>query len=111
MIIDKRVPTLADAVQGISDGAVVAIGNAPTALLALLDLVSEGLVRPALVVGMPVGYVACAESKEELTRSDVPYITIKGRRGGSSAAAATVNALLTLALEGNKPETGEAEKA
>ena len=93
------------------NGAVVAVGNAPTALLALLDLVSEGLVRPALVVGMPVGYVACAESKEELTRSDVPYITIKGRRGGSSAAAATVNALLTLALEGNKPETGEAEKA
>ena len=93
------------------DGAVVAVGNAPTALLALLDLVSEGRIKPALVVGMPVGYVACAESKEELTRSYVPYITIKGRRGGSSAAAATINALLTLALEGNTPETGEARKA
>ena len=59
-------------------------------------------------VAMLYAYI---KSKEELTRSDVPYITIKGRRGGSSAAAATVNALLTLALEGNKPETGETEKA
>jgi precorrin-8X/cobalt-precorrin-8 methylmutase len=82
------------------NGAVVAVGNAPTALLALLDMVAEGSVKPALVIGMPVGYVACAESKDELTRSSVPYITIKGRRGGSSAAAATVNALLTLCLEG-----------
>ncbi len=79
------------------EGSVVAIGNAPTALLALLDLVAEGSVRPALVVGMPVGFVACAESKEELQRSDLPFITVQGRRGGSSAAAATVNALLILA--------------
>jgi precorrin-8X/cobalt-precorrin-8 methylmutase len=79
------------------DGSVVAIGNAPTALLALLDLVAEGSARPALVIGMPVGFVACAESKEELQRSDLPFITVQGRRGGSSAAAATVNALLILA--------------
>ena len=79
------------------DGAVVAIGNAPTALLALLDLVDAGDVSPALVVGMPVGFVACPESKEELVKRDVSYITIMGRRGGSSAAAATVNALLELA--------------
>ena len=79
------------------EGSVVAIGNAPTALLALLDLVAEGSVRPALVIGMPVGFVACAESKEELQRSDLPFITVQGRRGGSSAAAATVNALLILA--------------
>ena len=78
------------------DGAVVAIGNAPTALLALLDLIDEGQVNPALVIGMPVGFVACAESKDELIKRDVPYITIEGRRGGSSAAAATVNALLDL---------------
>lgn len=81
------------------DGAVVAIGNAPTALLALLDLIAERGVRPALVIGMPVGFVACAEAKEELVRSPVPYISIMDRRGGSSAAAATVNALLSLAAE------------
>ena len=79
------------------DGAVVAIGNAPTALLALLDLLSESDVQPALVLGMPVGFVACAESKEELERSNAPFITIRGRRGGSSAAAAAVNAMLILA--------------
>ena len=78
------------------DGAVCAIGNAPTALLALLDLVDEGKVSPALVIGMPVGFVACAESKDELVKRSIPYITVLGRRGGSSAAAATVNALLDL---------------
>ena len=77
-------------------GAVVAVGNAPTALLALLDLVDAGAVAPALIIGMPVGFVACAESKDELVRRDLPYISILGRRGGSSAAAATVNALLEL---------------
>lgn len=78
------------------DNAVVAVGNAPTALLALLDLIDEGSVHPALVIGMPVGFVACAESKDELVKRNVPYITVLGRRGGSSAAAATVNALLDL---------------
>ena len=78
------------------DGAIVAVGNAPTALLALLDLIDDEVVHPALVIGMPVGFVACAESKDELVKRNVPYITILGRRGGSSAAAATVNALLDL---------------
>jgi precorrin-8X/cobalt-precorrin-8 methylmutase len=78
------------------NGAIVAVGNAPTALLALLDLVDAGEVAPALVLGMPVGFVACAESKDELVQRDVPHIAITGRRGGSSAAAATVNALLDL---------------
>jgi precorrin-8X/cobalt-precorrin-8 methylmutase len=82
------------------NGAVVAIGNAPTALLALLDLVRNGEVSPALVIGMPVGFVACAESKEELLATKVPYMSIVGRRGGSSAAAATVNALLSLMSDG-----------
>ena len=81
-------------------GAVVAVGNAPTALLALLDLVDEQKVSPALIIGMPVGFVACAEAKEELVKRAVPYITILGNRGGSSAAAATLNALLTIATEG-----------
>ena len=75
------------------DNAIVAVGNAPTALL---DLIDEGAVHPALVIGMPVGFVACAESKDELVKRDLPYITVLGRRGGSSAAAATVNALLDL---------------
>jgi precorrin-8X/cobalt-precorrin-8 methylmutase len=78
------------------DGAVVAIGNAPTALLALLDLIDAQQVAPAVVIGMPVGFVACPESKQELAARDIPHITILGRRGGSSAAAATVNALLDL---------------
>ena len=77
-------------------GSVCAIGNAPTALLALLDLVDAGAVSPALVIGMPVGFVACAESKDELVKRDIPFITVLGRRGGSSAAAATINALLDL---------------
>ena len=77
-------------------GSVVAVGNAPTALLALLDMVDAGEVSPALVIGMPVGFVACPESKEELVKREIPYVTIMGRRGGSSAAAATINALLEL---------------
>jgi precorrin-8X/cobalt-precorrin-8 methylmutase len=78
------------------NGSIVAVGNAPTALLALLDLADEEGIEPALIIGMPVGFVACAESKDELTKRSIPYITISGQRGGSSAAAATVNALLDL---------------
>ena len=86
--------------QPYMQGAVVAVGNAPTALLALLDLVDAREVSPALVIGMPVGFVACAEAKEELIKRSVPYIAVLGMRGGSSAAAATVNALLDLATKG-----------
>jgi len=81
------------------DGAIAVVGNAPTALLALLDMIQEGKVLPALVIGMPVGFIACAESKAELAKVDVPYISVWEKRGGSSAAAATVNALLGLALQ------------
>lgn len=81
------------------DGAVVAVGNAPTALLALLDNLDEDKAAPALIIGMPVGFVACAESKDELVKRSVAHITILGNRGGSSAAAATLNALLSLAME------------
>ena len=84
------------------DGAIVVIGNAPTALLALLDLIDSGDVRPALVVGMPVGFVQAEESKAELTKRDVPYITVEGTRGGSAMAIATVNALLKLAQDKKK---------
>ena len=82
-------------------GAVVAIGNAPTALFALLDCLDGGLPPPALVVGTPVGFVGAAEAKAELVRrTHLPYVTIEGTRGGSSIAAATVNALLRLAAKG-----------
>lgn len=95
-------PRAAEAMRSLEDkldGALVAIGNAPTALLALLDLVDGGTVRPALVVGVPVGFVAAAESKEELTQRSIPYVTLLGTRGGSPLAAAAVNALLRLATE------------
>lgn len=79
------------------DGAVVAIGNAPTALLALLDLCVDGTIRPAVVIGMPVGFVAARESKELLLAAGIPSIVVRGTRGGSPLAAATVNYLLGLA--------------
>jgi precorrin-8X/cobalt-precorrin-8 methylmutase len=76
-------------------GAIVAIGNAPTALFRLLELLDAGAAKPALILGFPVGFVGAAESKAELAAHSrgVPYITLLGRRGGSSIAAAAVNAL------------------
>ncbi|MGE5546644.1 MAG: precorrin-8X methylmutase [Solirubrobacterales bacterium] len=74
-------------------GAVVAVGNAPTALFRLLELVGEGAPRPALVLGFAVGFVGAAESKEALIASNLPFVTVRGRRGGSAMAAAAVNAL------------------
>ncbi len=79
------------------DGVVV-IGNAPTALLSLLDLVDAEQVRPALIIGTPVGFVAAAESKAELATRTLPFITVEGTRGGSALAAAATNALLQLAV-------------
>jgi precorrin-8X/cobalt-precorrin-8 methylmutase len=80
-------------------GAVVALGNAPTALREVLALADEGVARPALVIGMPVGFVDAAESKDALISSDLPFIAIEGTRGGSPLAAATVNALLRVLEE------------
>ncbi len=80
------------------NGGIVAIGNAPTALLEVIRLVREENLRPALVVGMPVGFVSAVESKDELLTLNVPYITAVGRKGGSPIAAATLNALLRMAL-------------
>jgi len=77
---------------------ILAIGNAPTALLRLLKRLDEGAPAPALVIGMPVGFVNAAESKALLmTRADIPWIAISGRKGGSALAGATVNALAILA--------------
>ncbi|MDA8357293.1 MAG: precorrin-8X methylmutase [Actinomycetota bacterium] len=79
------------------DGAVVAVGNAPTALWRILELLDGGAPRPALILGFPVGFVGAAESKEALVEAGhrVPYVTVLGRRGGSAMAAAAVNALAT----------------
>lgn len=76
-------------------GAVVAIGNAPTALFRLIELLAEGAPRPALVLGFPVGFVGAAESKDALVACGdaLPHIALRGRRGGSALAAAAVNAL------------------
>lgn len=78
-------------------GAVVAIGNAPTALFRLLEMIDEGAPCPALIVGLPVGFVGAAESKQALKDDSrgVPFITVLGRRGGSAMATAAVNALAT----------------
>jgi precorrin-8X/cobalt-precorrin-8 methylmutase len=76
-------------------GAIVAIGNAPTALFHLLDLVESGGPRPAAVIAFPVGFVGAVESKQALIDIgiDIPYLTLRGRRGGSAIAAAAINAL------------------
>jgi len=81
-------------------GAVVAIGNAPTALYRLMELLAEGAPRPAAIVAFTVGFVGAAESKEALIHADlgVPYLTLRGRRGGSAMAAAAVNALARAGL-------------
>ena len=78
------------------DGGIVVVGNAPTALFEVIQMIKEKAVKPALVIGMPVGFISAAESKEELAKMDVPFITNKGRKGGSPSAAAIVNALYKL---------------
>lgn len=78
------------------DGGIVAIGNAPTALYEVICMIREGVTKPALVVGIPVGFVSAPESKEELARMDAPFITNVGRKGGSPAASSIMNAILLL---------------
>ena len=104
---DRRVPALAKRLRTTRsaaavelwgphlDGAIVAIGNAPTALFHLLEMIAAGAPRPALILGFPVGFVGAAEAKATLAANPwrVPFITLQGRRGGSALAAAAVNAL------------------
>ncbi len=86
--------------KGVSQGCgIYLIGNAPTALFELLRLVREEGVRPELVVGVPVGFVGAEESKEALFASGLPFITCRGRKGGSAVAAAVLNALMLLVEE------------
>jgi len=81
------------------NGGIVVIGNAPTALLEVIQMIQEGVTTPALIIGIPVGFVSSPESKEALQALDVPFITNKGRKGGSPCAAAIVNALFKLLRE------------
>ena len=83
------------------NGGIVIIGNAPTALLEVMKMITEGITKPALVIGIPVGFVSAQESKEELAKMDIPFITNQGRKGGSPCASAIVNALYKLLRQGN----------
>jgi precorrin-8X/cobalt-precorrin-8 methylmutase len=78
-------------------GAVIVVGNAPTALLRLLELLEAGAPRPAAVIGVPVGFVGAAESKDALADAGLEHLIVRGRRGGSPLAAAAVNALASAA--------------
>ncbi len=84
-----------------SEGPLIfAVGNAPTALIRLKELIDEGKVSPRLVIGVPVGFVNVIESKDMIMRTDVPYIVARGRKGGSTVAAAICNALLYMSDAG-----------
>jgi len=83
------------------DGGIVVVGNAPTALLEVMEMIREGITKPALVIGIPVGFVSAVESKNELSKTDIPFITNQGRKGGSPCASAIVNALYKLLRQEN----------
>jgi precorrin-8X/cobalt-precorrin-8 methylmutase len=107
LLRDERVPALAQewsttrSAAAVSlwadqlEGAVVAFGNAPTALFHLLEMLLDGAPRPAAIIGTPVGFIGAAESKQALASFalDIPYLTVHGRRGGSAMAASALNAL------------------
>lgn len=107
MLRDPRVPELAErwgttrSAAAVSlwgdrlEGAVVAIGNAPTALFHLLELLDAGAPRPAAIIGVPVGFIGAAESKQALSEHglDIPYLTVRGRRGGSAMASSALNSI------------------
>jgi len=83
------------------NGGIIVVGNAPTALLEIMEMIREGITKPALVIGIPVGFVSAVESKDELSKMDIPFITNLGRKGGSPCASAIVNALYKLLRQGN----------
>lgn len=86
--------------SGVLQGSIVAVGNAPTGLIEVARLAREEGVRPALIVGVPVGFISAAESKEQVLPLDVPYIVARGRKGGSPVAVSILHALMALAAEG-----------
>ncbi|MFI3312844.1 MAG: precorrin-8X methylmutase [Eubacteriales bacterium] len=94
-----RATAAVDKACQISGPVIFAVGNAPTALVRLYENMAAGLVKPALIIGVPVGFVNVVESKELIMSTEVPYIVAKGRKGGSNVAAAIVNALMYIATE------------
>jgi precorrin-8X/cobalt-precorrin-8 methylmutase len=88
-----------------NNNKIYALGNAPTALFKLIELINSGITKPALIIGVPVGFVGAEESKKALSELSIPYITTLGKKGGSTIAAAIVNALLHIAIEEKKHET------
>lgn len=92
----RAIISMRKAIQA-GEGGIYAIGNAPTALLELIRLVKEGAAKPGLVIGMPVGFVSAAESKDELRKLDIPFITNIGRKGGSTIVVAALNAISLMA--------------
>lgn len=89
--VEKAVPMM--------ENGIYVVGNAPTALLRLLALIEQKEARPALIVGFPVGFVNAAESKDALMNTDIPHISNKSRKGGSTVAASVINALTLIAVE------------
>ena len=96
---ETRAEVAVTAVAGEMTGGIYAVGNAPTALLRLVELIRQDKARPALVIGLPVGFVNAAESKAALLDQSVPFITNVGRKGGSNVAASVINALILMALQ------------
>ncbi len=92
-----RAKAAVDAAVDLMDGGIYVVGNAPTALLQIVEWVRDKKAQPALIVGLPVGFVNAAESKEELMKTDIPYISNVGRKGGSNVAASVINALAIMA--------------
>jgi precorrin-8X/cobalt-precorrin-8 methylmutase len=104
LALEKGITRAKAAVDAVADrlgDSIYVVGNAPTALLRLIELVQTGRAAPALIIGLPVGFVNAAESKAALLPLDIPYITSVGRKGGSNVAASVVNALILLAAEGH----------
>ena len=92
-----RAKAAVDAAIDQMDGGIYVVGNAPTALLQVIELVQDDKANPALIVGLPVGFVNAAESKEKLVKINTPYISNIGRKGGSNVAASVINALAIMA--------------
>jgi precorrin-8X/cobalt-precorrin-8 methylmutase len=101
-----RAKAAAQAAAAVMTAGIYVVGNAPTALLEVIRLISTGQAAPALVVGLPVGFVNAAESKQALMALDTPYITNSGRKGGSNIAASVVNALIIQATAGGSGKNG-----
>ena len=91
-----RATACIDKAAAMGENFIFAIGNAPTALVRLYELIQEGKIHPALIIGVPVGFVNVVQSKELIMKTDVPYIVAKGRKGGSNIAACICNALMYL---------------